>query len=206
MKTNTFCLLFYLLFGAEGLQSQNIFNLQNPSFEADRPSAGRTPTDWTNMGPDTESPPDIQPGVFDVSTKAQDGKTYLGLVVRDNGSWEGVGQSLNGWLRKDSVYTFSLWLAHSSKYWSLSRTTQKEANYNAPTVLKIWGVNNATQQEELLGETEAVAHSHWMRYIFTLSPTVADFNEINLMAFYVEGSLKTNGNLLIDNCSPIVQK
>ncbi|HMX39717.1 MAG TPA: hypothetical protein PK971_16115 [Saprospiraceae bacterium] len=194
------------MLSAEGLQSQNIFYLQNPSFEADRPSAGRTPTDWINLGPETESPPDIQPGAFEAKAKAQDGKMYLGLVVRDNGSWEGVGQRLNGWLRKDSVYTFSLWLAHSPRYLSLSRMTQKEANYNAPTMLKIWGVNNATQQEELLGETEAVGHSHWLRYVFTLSPKVADFDEINLMAFYAEGSLNTNGNLLIDNCSPIEKK
>lgn len=42
-----------------------------------------------------------------------------------------------------------------------------------------------------------------MLYTFTLKPTVSDFDEIDLMAYYAPGSEKKNGNLLIDNCSAI---
>lgn len=163
------------------------------------------PEDWINMGAPNESPPDIQPGQFGVRLKAQDGNTYLGLTVRDNNTWEGVGQRLDGYLQKDSAYRFSLWLARSNELISISRTTQQEAQYNAPTVLKIWGVNSQTQEEELLAESEAVGHSAWTKYTFTLKPTVADFDEIDLMAYYAKGFEQKNGNLLIDNCSPIMK-
>lgn len=184
---------------------QETFNLKNPSFEKDRPAAGMVPQDWTNLGAPDESPPDIQPGIFDVNLKAQDGKTYLGLVVRDNNTWEGVGQELDGWLKKDSAYTFSVWLARTNGLRSMSRMTGKEAMYNNPTILKIWGVNTQTQEEELLAESLSVSHSQWIRYTFTLKPTVADFDEIDLMAYYAPGFEQTNGNLLIDNCSEIVK-
>jgi hypothetical protein len=198
---------FISVFLALSLQSsaQTVFTLRNPSFEEDKPAAGIEPDGWLNMGAPGETPPDIQPGFFDVQLKAQDGKTYLGLATRDNNTWEGVGQWLDGFLQKDSSYTFSLYLARSNSFISISRATQKEASYNAPTVLKIWGVNSTTQQEELLAESVPVSHSQWTLYTFTLKPTVADFDEINLMAYYAPGFEQKNGNLLIDNCSAIVK-
>jgi hypothetical protein len=135
--------------------------------------------------------------------KAQDGKVYVGLTVRDNNTWEGIGQRLSGWLQKDSTYSFSVWLARSPVLMSTSRATNFPSNYNAPTVLKIWGINSISNQEELLAESEAVSHSKWTLYTFTLKPTVANFNEIDLMAYYAKGSEQKNGNLLIDNCSAI---
>lgn len=188
------------------LVAQQEILLQNPSFEQDFPQAGVTPTGWINMGPETESPPDIQPGAFEVRMKAQAGKQYVGLVVRDNGTWEGIGQKLKEPLQKDSTYQFSLWLARAPLMMSLSRQTQKPANYNAPTILRIWGVNSKTGQTEMLGETEPVSPSVWMLYTFELKPQVDDFYEIELMAWYAPGHKKENGNLLIDNCSPITKK
>jgi hypothetical protein len=194
-----------ILFLLEGISAQERFDFKNPSFEKDKPAAGIVPEGWLNMGAPGESPPDIQPGFFEVNLKAQDGKTYLGLSTRDNNTWEGVGQRLDGFLQKDSSYTFSLYLARSNSFISRSRTTQKEATYNAPTILKIWGVNSVTQQEELLAESVPVSHSEWTLYTFTLKPGVADFDEIDLMAYYAPGFEQKNGNLLIDNCSEIVK-
>jgi len=191
----------FLFFGKTN--AQEVFNLKNPSFEKDKPRAGEAPSDWLDMGAPGETPPDVQPGMFDVIMKAQDGRTYLGMVVRDNNTWEGVGQRLDGFLKKDSTYTFSLYLARSNAYRSLSRATMQEANYNSPTILKIWGVNTETQEEELLAESTAISHSQWTLYSFTLKPTAADFDEIDLIAYYAPGFEKTNGNLLIDNCSAI---
>jgi hypothetical protein len=185
--------------------AQTAFSLKNPSFEQDKPNAGQTPSGWLNLGASAESPTDIQPGCFEVNLKAQDGKTYVGMVVRDNNTWEGIGQRLSGWLQKDSTYTFSVWLARSPAYWSTSRVSQQPANFNAPTVLKIWGINSITNQEELLAESEAISHSQWMLYTFALKPSVASFDEIDLMAYFAKGSEQKNGNLLIDNCSAITQ-
>lgn len=198
-------LLFTALFLVFTLKTtaQQIFTLRNPSFEQDRPNAGQTPTGWLNLGASSETPPDIQPGAFEVTMKAQEGKVYVGLTVRDNNTWEGIGQRLSGWLQKDSTYTFSVWLARSPVLMSTSRATQRPTNYNAPTVLKIWGINSISNQEELLAESEAVSHSKWTLYTFTLKPSVANFDEIDLMAYYARGFEQKNGNLLIDNCSEI---
>lgn len=204
MKKNVFLLLYFFFFLCS-VQAQQIIRLQNPSFEWDEREPGLTPGGWINMGSDTESPSDIQPGWFGVKLEAQDGDKYVGMVVRDNNTWEGIGQKLNGWLRKDSTYTFSVYLARSNTYQSVSRTTGLEANYKSPTILKIWGVNTRTAEEELLAESAAVSHSIWTLYTFTLQPSIADFDEINLMAYYAQGKEGKNGNLLIDNCSAIVE-
>ena len=163
------------------------------------------PGGWMNMGANDETPSDIQPGFFGVKMEAQDGERYVGMVVRDNNTWEGIGQKLNGWLKRDSTYTFSLYLARSNNYQSVSRATGEEANYKSPTILKIWGVNTRTEEEELLAESSTVSHSIWTRYTFMLQPSIADFDEINLMAYYAPGNEGKNGNLLIDNCSAIVE-
>lgn len=197
-------LILNLLF-LEKIIGQDSLTLKNSSFEDDKPAAGIVPNGWLNMGAPGETPPDIQPGSFSVKLEAQHGKVYLGLVTRDNNTWEGVGQRLDGFLKKDSTYTFSVWLARSNIYLSVSKLTGQEANYNSPTILKIWGVNSETNQEELLAESSAISHSQWTLYTFTLKPTVADFDEIDLMAYYAKGYEQNNGNLLIDNCSAIVK-
>ena len=195
--------LLLMLWLSGAITAQDRFELQNPSFERGRAECCTVPEGWMNMGSTKESPPDVQPGSFGVDMEAQDGEQYLGLVVRDNDTWEGIGQKLDGFLKKDSSYTFSLYLNRSNIYKSLSRLTQKEANFNSPTILKIWGVNVETQQEELLAESNAVSHSQWTRYTFTLTPRTGDFDEIDLMAYYAKGYERKNGNLLIDNCSAI---
>ena len=201
---NSFCLFFYFsLLGSIELTAQDVFTLQNPSFEEDERECCTVPEGWMDMGSEKESPPDIQPGTFTVVQQAQDGENYLGLVVRDNNTWEGVGQKLDGYLKKDSSYTFSVYLSRSNAYRSMSRITGQEANFNSPTILKIWGVNHETNREELLAESSAVGHSKWTLYTFTLTPTVDDFDEIDLIAYYAPGFEQKNGNLLIDNCSTI---
>jgi hypothetical protein len=188
-----------------GLGAQGALRLQNPSFELDPPSAGLTPTGWRNLGGWEESPPDVQPGNFGVKMAASEGKYYVGLVVRDNDTWEGIGQRLEGYLKKDSAYAFSLDLARSPVYLSVSRRTQVEMNYKFATVLKIWGFNSSTGAEELLAESTPVSPSVWMRYRFELRPQTADFDEIHLVAYYAPGKEGMSGNLLLDNCSDIVR-
>jgi hypothetical protein len=204
MKNSLLFLIVSLLFFGK-IIGQESFTLKNPSFEDDKPATGVVPSGWLNMGAPEESPPDIQPGQFGVTLKPQDGKRYLGLVVRDNNTWEGVGQQLDGFLKKDSTYSFSIWLARANNLISTSKLTGQETQFNDPTILKIWGLNSETRQEELLAESVPVSHSQWTLYTFTLKPTVADFDEIDLMAYYAQGYEQKNGNLLIDNCSAIAK-
>lgn len=203
MKTVSNILITLLIFWVGCVSGQVTIPLVNPSFEADQASAGVVPSGWINLGATDQTPPDIQPGWFGVEMKAQEGDTYLGLCVRENNTWEGVGQKLRGLLEKDSVYTFSIWLSRSNTYQSATSKSTALVNFNSPTVLKIWGYNTETKQEELLGESEPVSHSKWIQYEFMLSPKLADFDEIDLMAYYAPGQEQKNGNLLIDNCSAI---
>jgi hypothetical protein len=196
-------LVFFCCWPHFCLYGQEVFRLTNPSFEWDSPGAGRVPYGWANLGVPDESPVDIQPGYFGNDTKAKDGRCYVGMVTRDNGSWEGIAQTLEGWLRKDSAYTFSVWLAVGPRYVSISRATGREINFDGPVVLNIVGYNTRTGAEQLLGQTTPVQHTAWKKFEFMLYPTTADFDEIDLIVYYGDEARKTSGHLLVDHCSDI---
>ena len=204
MKT---CVVLFLLiaFPFGEMRGQESIELENPSFEADEPSPNKVPTGWINLGASDQTPPDIQPGFFRVDLPAQDGNSYLGLVVRENNTWEGVGQKIEKVLQKDSAYSFSLFLTRSNALQSPTAGNSELKKFINPTVLKIWGYNTKTKEEELLAMSQSVSHSKWVRYEFILKPSLADFDELDLMAYYAPGFEQTNGNLLIDNCSAIVK-
>jgi hypothetical protein len=189
-------------------QGQQIIHLKNPSFEMNREAkSGEAPVHWVDMGPEFESPPDIQPGSFSVKTPAVHGNYYLGMVVRDNSTFESIGQSLNGKLLKDSLYSFSAALARSDLYISLSRATGQQTNFSDACVLQIIGTNTKNKQSELLAETTPVEHTGWKNYRFQLRPQSGDYDYLQLKVFYVVGSNEAyNGNILIDNLSPIIQE
>jgi hypothetical protein len=93
---------FVILFITNALCSQrDTIRLTNPSFE-DTPKRGgesdQQISGWYDCGMlyfPQESPPDIHPnGFWGVNVPAHDGKTYLGMVVRDNGTYEGVSAIL----------------------------------------------------------------------------------------------------------------
>ena len=197
---------FYLVFILCAAQAQTAIHLKNPSFEFDKRQAGKVPEGWIDLGMEGETPPDIQPGFWGVKMKAKDGKKYLGLVVRDNYSWEGIAQVLEGRMIKDSTYTFSLDLANYNWFVAVSRLTGKGVFYAAPTVLRIWGVSTVLNKRELLAESDAVDHGNWLRYSFELKPKKADCDRFELVAYYAPGREMANGNLLIDNCSDIELK
>ena len=76
-----------------GIWCQKRIILQNPSFEGPA-GQSRPPMGWTNCGAPGESPVDIQPGSFDVNFPPYNGNTYLGMVTRDIGTYEGISQRL----------------------------------------------------------------------------------------------------------------
>ncbi|WP_421797061.1 OmpA family protein [Haliscomenobacter sp.] len=195
------CLLFA---GVVLYAQQGTIVLRNASFE-DQPSHSKTPKEWIDCGFTGESEPDIQPsGHFGVTMRPFDGFTYLGMVVRDNETWERVSQHLNKALVQGNCYEFSIHMAKSPIYLSQSRLSEKEVNYNRSIKLRIYGGNTPCDRQQLLAESELVQDYDWKRFTFTLSPK-DNFTFIVFEAFYQKPNLfPYNGNILLDNASAIV--
>jgi hypothetical protein len=175
--------------------------LKNPSFE-DEPQASHTPYNWFDCGFQGESPPDVQPNpTYKVVQKAFHGKTYLGLVIRDIGTYESIGQKLNLVLSKDTCYSFSAYLMRSNIYESMSQATRRMTNYSKPCVLRIWASDSLCTRKELLALTHPIHNTKWIKYSFTFAPQ-QNWHCIKFEAYF--GDKKAyNGNLLIDNLSDI---
>lgn len=199
----SFGILLVLLFAVLAAQAQKTIKLKNPSFE-DTPSAGKTPKGWVNCGVEGESAPDIQPQAMPgVKKSASDGKTYLGMVTRDNDTWEAVGQKLSKPLKAGYCYAFSIELSRSDFYLSRSRITGNVANYNIPVRFLIWAGNSPCEKIELLASTALIANTPWRAYEFALEPK-GDYKFINFEAYFdAHYILPYGGNLLLDNASAI---
>ena len=204
MKTTFLATLISFFFITTIFCQSKVIHLKNPSFEG-YPRAGRVPLGWIDCGFAGESPPDIHPsGAFEVTQTPADGQTYLGLAVRDNDTWEGVGQKLASPLISGQCYAFKINLCKSNLYTSLSKSTGKTANYVEPIKLVLWGGNLFCEKKEKLGETPAIEHTDWKSYLFTFQPE-KEYQYIELEAFYKTPVLfPYNGNLLIDNASPMI--
>lgn len=187
-------------------QTDTIY-LTNPSFE-DHAQTSKPPRGWSyNCGFPAESPPDTHPspeGSFDVVKPAYDGNTYIGMVVRDNETWESVSQRLSQPLEAGQCYEFSIMLARSELYISVSQASGGDANYTTPVKLKIYGGYDYCSRNEVLGETKEVVNHRWLKYKFKFEPT-ENFSFITFEAFYKTPTLfPYNGNVLLDDASSIV--
>jgi hypothetical protein len=187
---SAFFLLLVRLCAAQQPALQDSVRIFNPSFE-DTPRASASPAGWSTSTPG--STPDIMPGAWGVQCAPQDGQSCLALVTREDGTVEDVGQRLDVALKKDSCYTFSLFLAHSTQY----------VGYNLPVRLRVWGGETPGQKTVLLTSTPLISHSEWKAYKLQFVPT-ANMRSITLEAYYAPGTLfKYRGNILLDHCSAI---
>ena len=122
---NTFLLTFlFLFFVSQNLIAQEVYTeFNNPSFE-DVARPQQPPFAWWDCGFTGETPPDVHPvpkgGIFGVTQLAQEGSTYLGMVVRENDTWESVAQRLDQPLQPNNCYAISIFLCASDTYTSLS--------------------------------------------------------------------------------------
>ena len=185
--------------------------LTNPSFE-DIARASLPPRGWIDCGFPNESAPDVQPsGAWEVYRPAHHGYTYLGMVTRENDTWESVGQRLSDPILKDLCYSFSIYLCTSSEYWSAvvpdsvknreTLETLPEKNFNQPIKLRIWGGDSYCDKKQLLAESKTVTNHTWEKYEFKIEPS-RDWTHIVLEAFYKTPTLfPYNGNILLDHCS-----
>ena len=195
-------------------RAQDTIFLGNPSFE-DIPHQGSVnfPTirGWYDCGSAIfrgESPPDIHPQNFwDVTSSAQEGMTYLGMVARYNESYEMLGQRLAVPLQEGKCYDFSVHLAMSEVYLSNTHRNQDtKESFTTPCVFRIYGGTGLCNETQLLAESQAIDHSDWDKYEFTMQPK-REYRYIMIGIFYKTPSLFAyNGNILIDNISPLVIK
>jgi len=177
--------------------------LQNPSFE-DAPGFSRTPRSWFYCGEFGESPPDIHPlDMFGVVHSAQHGYTYIGMVTRDNGTWEGLSQWLHEPLQAGQCYEFSIYAARSPFYQSISRKTWQLVNFDRPVILRIWGGNLNCEKAEMLAVSPLIESSDWQRYTFQFKPQT-NYNRIVIEAYYETEETPYCGNVLLDHISPII--
>ena len=190
---------------AAAAQKETPIYFSNPSFE-DIPNAGQTPSGWTNCGAASETPPDVQPGAFEVSKPPSHGNTYLGLVVRDNETWEAVSQRLSRPLEANQCYEFSMDLCKSELYMSTSKATNLPANYATPARLLVWGGTGSCGKQELLYETPIITNTRWIATVFRLHPKKGNYSHLMIEAYYKTPVLfPYNGNVMVDNASPIRQ-
>lgn len=186
--------------------------LSNGSFE-DIPRQAQAPRGWYDCGFSGESAVDVQPAsvlqddtppFFNVTHAAFDGNTYLGMVVRDNETYEAVSQRLREPLEAGKCYTFSVYLARAEQYVSQSRLEDVPVNYDTPAKLRIWGGSSYCNRKEIIAESAPVKNEEWLQYNFRFEPK-SSHAYILLEGYYKTPLLVPyNGNLLVDAAGKIV--
>ncbi|MBK7913394.1 MAG: OmpA family protein [Saprospiraceae bacterium] len=190
-------------------QNTNDIFLQNGSFEG-IPKCCEPPNGWIDCGFKGETPPDVQPALddknqpfFSVTKSAFHGNTYLGMVVRENDTYERVSQRLIKPLLKGTCYSFSIMLCRSSTYLSASNKNEPTnlKQYTTPVILRIWGGEAFCNQKQLLAESPLIDNTDWKKFEFELEAKY-DLQYLELEAFYKTPVLfPYNGNILLDNAS-----
>lgn len=203
--------LFLVSFSMLNAQADTV-KFINPGLEGEQSMGGSSDfylNGWIDCGDRyfiRESPPDIHPnGYWGVKKDPAEGKTYLGMVTRDNGSYEIVSAKLNSKLLAGHEYEFSVYLAMSEVYISRTRMTNKEANYYQPVVLVVYGNPFKCKNDEFLFETDPVENTEWKKYTIRIKPK-NDCKYLTLAAEFIKGTLiPYNGHILIDGLSTIVK-
>jgi hypothetical protein len=163
----------------------------NPSFEHSVKKEGLFPKGWSSTTPDNT--PDILPGGWGVQHMAHEGQTCVGLVTRETGSTEDLGQYLALPLHPNDCYTFSIYLSHAKAY----------VGYNQPVRLRVWGGQKPGQKQVLLGTSPLIAHTDWKLYHFQFE-VKQRLPCITLEASFGPGTtFKYRGNILLDACSAV---
>ena len=183
--------------------------LDNPSFDIGDAAHSTAPFFWTNSCSfPYESPPDVhlsEKGIFGVKNKSKHGNQFLGLVTRVNNTYEAIFQKLMFPLKKDEKYTFSLYLAMSNSLHSFSKESMQEETFTVPSVLRVWGGEYECDQSYLIYESPTINQESWKKYKIAFTAQ-KDIKYIILEAFYTDANVPKNGNILIDNISPIIRK
>lgn len=178
-----FFLIFWLCLSV--LDAQSIM-LKNPSFEGDQ-SLPISILGWSPC--QRGSTPDLLPGLWNVYLPAKDGNNYLGLITREDGTYEEVVQELPISLKQNECYKINMWLAHSETY----------VGYNLPVRLRIWSCDKNCNKIQLLSTTKLITNTFWENNELFMDPKT-DVKYLMFEAFYGPGIfVPYKGNVLIDN-------
>ena len=187
-KVFIFLIFCFLLTLMENANAQIV--LTNPSIEGE-PQDATMPIGWFGCAMGTT--PDILPGFWGVTTEPSEGETYMGLITREDGSYESVGQRLKEKIKKNLCYEFELDLARSSTY----------EGYNFPIRLKVYiGYDNCTK-DQLIYSSPNIEHTEWKTYEVKFD-VKKDARYIMFEAYYGEGLMFSyKGNVILDAISAI---
>ncbi len=165
--------------------------LNNASFEGE-PMDASVPIGWFPCNDRTT--PDILPGPWGVFLEASEGETFVGLITREDGSFETIGQRLKEPLRAGECYLFTLDVGHSNTY--------AGNRYAGPLKLRVYIGPVKASKAQLIYESDFIEEEEWTTVAIKFNPQ-NDAHFIRMEAFYSEGPFSYRGNILIDNISPI---
>lgn len=195
--------LFLLAFLCTGtLASQPIIAFRNAPLEGE-PQANTAPHDWYYCNFPGESPPDLHPkGLYRVRLPAADGATYVGMVCRDNGTFESIGQHLPTPLRAGQCYRWRGQVARSPRYQAIVRSTLRADDFSAPIRLVFYGGSVACADEYILGWSDSITNEKWQTITVTLRvPARGEHLRIGVIPL---DSSSVNGHVLLDALEPLV--
>ena len=163
----------------------------NPSFEGE-PRDATVPRGWFVCTEDTT--PDILPGPWGVYTEPMAGETYVGLITRENGTWESIGQKLSKPLEEGVCHSVTFSVARSDTY----------MGYDKAIKVRVWGGTRKCERTQLIAETERITSTEWETLTFQFEAE-AKIKYIIIEAHHQDGHFSYAGNVLLDNLSPIRQ-
>lgn len=171
--------------------SQNY--ITNPGFEG-KDGIEVIPADWF-AGCGVMNTPDTQPGWWNVENKPAEGKSYIDLLYKEDGTTESVYQKLQTPLDSGACYKIEIYLSQACQD-SISNLFPYDLNHPGDLTIRgseTYGCNNG----QTCAFFETVSNCHWKKYtaVFHANETI---NYIYLEFNKGDNDFK-NGSILIDD-------
>ena len=188
-----FVSLFFLV--TPVASSAQSFSFLNPSFEGHK-GMSMCPASWANGGQGGVSSVDTHPFIGTGPSVLQPShlNTYLGMLCRADGSYEGVYQGLFAPLDSSKCYNFTIDLAYAPDYIGI---------ICSPAKLRVWAGYPfpGSVRTELLWTSPAITDTTWQTHNVSFSPNGNYL--MFLFEVYYDSPLSTPyfGNVLLDNLS-----
>jgi len=145
--------------------------------------------------------PDTQPGQWGITQAPSNGTSYVSFLHSgwaNNAYNEGMTQLLSSPMVANTIYTFTVDLAHTLVY----NTAEPNGCYST---LAIWGGNALCAQTELLWTSGSFLHQNWLTYTVTFTPT-SNWTYIAFSPYFINPCGTTGFdyiNCMLDNISCI---
>lgn len=204
---------FLVMIGISAIGQDTIL-LTNPSFEENlrdenHNSLNQPPTGWIDCGIHMfpkSTPIDILPNRFwSKPNEIHDLETYIGMVVRQDSSYESIGQKLQSNLQVDSCYQIEYFVSRSDNYWSYVSNSKEKQNFITPAKVAFYAGNKVCAFEDYLGESPPINSSEWIQYKLEFKMP-SDANYFFIVAEHIKfDSVAYNGHVLVDCLSAIVK-